>query len=117
MNPKINLVVIRAEDIDKLASFYELFGIEFEKHSHGKGPEHYAAELGDLVFEIYPKSNEQQTTIDTRIGFAVADIEGLVKTLVDYGAILKSEPKESPWGKRAVIQDLEGHKVELLEQV
>ena len=51
----LNLVVIRAEDIDRAAAFYGLLGLEFQKHRHGSGPEHYASEERGIVFEIYPR--------------------------------------------------------------
>jgi catechol 2,3-dioxygenase-like lactoylglutathione lyase family enzyme len=42
-SPFINLIVIKAADIDRAASFYRLLGFSMEKHQHGSGPLHYCA--------------------------------------------------------------------------
>jgi hypothetical protein len=53
----LSLVVIRAHDIDRLASFYAALGFQFTRHRHGKGPEHLSSTIGPTVFEIYPVNN------------------------------------------------------------
>ena len=114
---KPNLIVIRAQDIDALVEFYSLLGCEFEKHSHGKGPEHYAHESDAAVFEIYPFIEGGPSTLGVRIGFLVESVDDAVKCMVNSGkGKLVSEPKDSPWGRRAVIDDPEGHRVELLQE-
>jgi len=55
---KVNLVVIRAADIERSADFYRLLGLEFIKHRHGSGAEHFASDKGGIVFEIYSRQNE-----------------------------------------------------------
>ena len=56
MPTRLNLTVIRCTDIDASFEFYRLTGLEFEKHRHGTGPEHYAASDGFWTFELYPAS-------------------------------------------------------------
>lgn len=56
---EIRLLVIRTSDIDRLASSYELFGLEFEYHKHEKSPYHYSASIGNTVLEIYPLAKGQ----------------------------------------------------------
>jgi len=51
--PQLNLLVIRARDIDLAAQFYCALGLTFERHQHGNGPAHYAAATADWVFEIW----------------------------------------------------------------
>ncbi len=113
---KLNLVVIRVAEMDKAAEFYVQLGVEFTKHRHGSGPEHYSAELGDVVFEIYPRSAEDMGGAETRLGFQVASVEAVVSRMEIAGAQIVSPPKDSPWGRRAVIADLDGHRIELTEQ-
>jgi len=48
----ISFLVLRVSDIDKGADFYSALGIELTKHAHKEGPEHYAAEIGNMVFEL-----------------------------------------------------------------
>ena len=113
--PSVNLLVIRSQDIDHAVTFYESIGLKFDKHSHGTGPLHYASEIDGFVFEIYPLSPKQQPTTWTRIGFSVADVDTLVSVLEKLGAKIVSNPKNSEWGRRAVVKDLDGHTVELVE--
>lgn len=112
---QLNLVVIRAEDIDLAAQFYGFLGLEFIKHRHGSGPEHYAFEQGSVVFEIYPRSKQGESSAGTRIGFQVSSLDAVIADLEKAGARVVSPPKDSLWGRRAVIDDLDGHRVELTE--
>jgi lactoylglutathione lyase len=114
-SPRLNLVVIRSSDIDKSALFYSALGLIFSKHSHGTGPEHYASEGGEVTFEIYPLMDSTSTTTATRLGFKVTDLDSLLPTLVEQGGRIASPAKDSPWGRRAVVIDPSGHKIELIQ--
>jgi predicted enzyme related to lactoylglutathione lyase len=113
--PQMNLVVIRAKDLDRAQEFYERIGLKFQRHAHGNGPEHLACEISSLVFEIYPIVDGQPTTESTRIGFAVCNVDELVQQLSAAGAAIHRQPKDSPWGRRAVIRDFDNHLVELTQ--
>ncbi|MFN0127661.1 MAG: VOC family protein [Verrucomicrobiales bacterium] len=112
-SPSLNLVVIRARDIDASKTFYEHFGLTFRRHKHGKGPEHYACESPSCVFEIYPESGLSSS--GARIGFSVSEVDSTVEALRGAGEVIITEPTDSPWGRRAVIRDPDGHSVELTE--
>lgn len=112
----LSLVVIRSPDIEKSEAFYSALGLIFSKHAHGTGPEHYASEAEGVTFEIYPQTEPASSTTATRIGFRVADVDALIPILVDRGGRVDSAAKDSPWGRRAVIMDPTGHKVELLQR-
>jgi lactoylglutathione lyase len=99
MNIRLNLIVIRSTNIEQSSSFYESLGLRFIKHSHGSGPEHYACELGSLVFEIYPRQTEFDSTTSTRIGFRVAALDKAVEKLKENGTKIISHPKDSAWGE------------------
>jgi hypothetical protein len=111
--PIINLAVLRSPDIERAARFYQAMGLLFAKHRHGSGPEHYASEVNGLVFEIYPIGSAAPTT-SARIGFSVADVDSVVELLVDVGGEIVSAPRDSEWGRRAVMKDLDGHTIELV---
>lgn len=113
---KFNLIVLRSSDMQKLADFYSNFGMAFTKHRHGKGPEHYGTEDCGIVFEIYSKRNESDRTLDVRFGFEVDDIDGILKKIEPYDYKVISEPKDSPWGRRMVLDDIEGHRIELTQK-
>ncbi|HSH87488.1 MAG: VOC family protein [Ramlibacter sp.] len=109
----LNLVVLRVPDIEQAAAFYSGFGLSFTKHAHGKGPEHYAAELGSSVFELYPQVSEEASTKNVRLGFQVSDAAAVLRVLEEKGAKIISPLKDSEWGLRAVLDDPYGHRVEL----
>jgi len=114
---RLNLVVLRVGDIERSAAFYSLLGLEFVKHAHGSGPLHYASEKDGVVFELYPHSPEQPVCPSTRIGFAVSDVDNTTAKLgAVAGAKVISLPKDSEWGRRAVVADPDGHRVELVQK-
>lgn len=112
--PIANLLVIRSRDIERAVKFYQRMGIMFARHSHGRGPEHFACDLCGFVFEIYPKRNADDTTTNTRLGFNVDDVDCLIDLLREVDVTIVSEPTDSEWGRRAVVKDPDGHTVELV---
>jgi predicted enzyme related to lactoylglutathione lyase len=114
-SPALNLLVIRSPDVDRSARFYELLGLVFTKHAHGTGPQHYAAELGSAVFEIYPRTDEKDSTSRTRLGFRVANVDQTITKLQQSGAKIISPPKDTSFGRRAVVDDPDGHRIELTQ--
>lgn len=112
--PVANLLVIRSPDIDRAVKFYEQMSILFVRHSHGKGPEHYTSDIGGFVFEIYPQRNADAATTNTRLGFNVEDVDGVVELLKEINATIVTKPTNTEWGRRAVVKDFDGHTVELV---
>lgn len=108
----LSLVVLRAENPRQLAEFYAGLGMSFIEEQHGNGPVHHASRVGHTVFEIYPAGEKEERTTGTRIGFQVPSIE---QAITACSARVLGHPKMTAWGRRAVIQDPEGHKVELVE--
>lgn len=112
--PMLNLVVIRVGDLDVSQTFYNILGITFDRHRHGSGPEHLSAQLGAAVFELYP-AREGQSSATTRLGFAITHLDDIVTQIQNssIGSVV-SLPADSPWGRRAVVRDPDGHAVELV---
>lgn len=114
---QINLLVIRSKIPDDLVQQYEQLGMEFNYHKHGNGPYHYAAEFNGLVFEIYQQAIEEPSSeIRIRLGFEVVNIEAIINLLSNTKWIIVKPIKASEYGKFAVIQDLDGRKIELKEK-
>ena len=130
----LNLIVLRSRDIQRAATFYALVGLSFVEHQHGKnGPVHLAAELGSgsVVFELYPEPTSRPadatlttttasaavSSSGTRVGFRVGNVDDVVQRIMQtFGtAHVVTGPSTSPWGRRAVLVDLDGHKVEVTE--
>ncbi len=112
----LTLVVIRSRDLDRLATIYSALGLQFTRHRHGKGPEHLSATLGETVFEIYPATRPEESTAATRLGFSVPSLNATLDQLRQLGATILTAPADTPFGRRAVVQDFEGHKIELYEK-
>lgn len=113
---RLNLVVIRVVDRERAKAFYEQIGLAFVEHRHGSGAEHYSCEQDGVVFEIYPRQNSDDNTSATRLGFVVASLDATVSRLQESGAIIVTTPKASPWGRRAVVDAPDGHRIELTER-
>ena len=113
--PQLSLLVLRSPDMERAVTFYRALGLEFTLHAHGTGPQHYTAEMGALVFEIYPQTAKSSPTTGTRIGFSVASLDEAVQSLSQIDAVIMTPPTESEWGRRAVVKDFDGHTVELVE--
>ena len=111
----LSLVVIRCRDLEHSRLFYERLGLDFVRHRHGAGAEHLACEKGALVFELYPRRSENDDTTAVRLGFRVRALAELIADLERVGVPLLSPFAESPWGRRAVVADPDGHTVELIE--
>ena len=111
--PFFKLVVIRTMDIGRAVTFYRSLGIKFKDDQHGSGPVHFAADLGGIVFEIYPTKKPEDVDRTTRLGFSLADIHTSITSIRELAATIVEEPKESEWGLRAVVRDPDGRSVEL----
>ena len=112
----LSLLVIRAKDMDRLVVFYTALGFHFTRHRHGTGPEHLSCTMGETVFEIYPSKDASESTVSTRFGFSVPSLSDALGQLRPLNATVLVEPSDTEFGRRAVVKDFEGHKVELYEK-
>ena len=58
--------------------------------------------------------DESRTTTNTRIGFNVDSVDDCLELLAKQDVDVVSPAKDSEWGRRAVVRDLDGHTVELV---
>ena len=112
---KLNLVVIRAVDLERSVNFYQLFGLTFLKHRHGNGLEHFSSIIGGVTFEIYPQTPKAGTTAGTRLGFQVMDLDELMNRLSQEDIQIIMQPIDSEWGRRGIVADPDGHRIELTQ--
>jgi predicted enzyme related to lactoylglutathione lyase len=108
---KLNLLVLKTHQLDRLSEFYTALGLSFAEERHGDGPQHLAARVGDLVLELYPLQ-KGEADASTRLGFAVPDLDAVLARL---GEAVVGGPRETEWGRRAVVKDPDGRKVELVQ--
>ena len=112
---QLNLLVLRARDPKALANFYGSLGLAFQEERHGSGPEHLSCETGGGLFEIYPCLDEAGSTRAVRLGFTVDDLDARCLAVSENRGRLVRRPHATRWGRRATIEDPEGHTVDLLE--
>lgn len=112
MSTSLNLVVLRTNQIKHLKEFYEnLLELKFEKHLD-HGPMHYGASLGDVYFEIYPTQKELGQ-LDSP-GFIVENLDKIISNLEKEH--LHKEPKNTQFGRIAIIKDPDNRLVYLTER-
>jgi predicted enzyme related to lactoylglutathione lyase len=109
----LRLVVIRSGHLEQVRTFYQALGIDLAQERHGTGPTHYAGQVGEAVFEVYPVPEGGAPDATTRLGFALDDVEQVVEGLRAAGATVLDPPRPTPWGYRAVVRDPDGRAVEL----
>ncbi|MBD0404978.1 VOC family protein [Flammeovirga sp. EKP202] len=111
---KLNLLVIRTKEPQLLAEQYKMLGLSFDYHKHGNGPFHFASEVDGFVFEIYPLTKSMDKADGSlRMGFEVDNLHDVLDDIKDSDWKITQEIKETEWGLVAVIQDLDGRKIEL----
>jgi predicted enzyme related to lactoylglutathione lyase len=111
---EIRLLVLRTNDIKKLADFYSLFGLTFDYHKHGNSPFHYAATIGKTVLEIYPLTKSQiEADKNLRLGFGIENFESTIKKLIELEVVFSLPPTQTEYGFMAVVVDSDGRKIEL----
>ncbi|HWY88456.1 MAG TPA: VOC family protein [Gemmataceae bacterium] len=111
-SPALSLVVLQSGDVQASKDFYSLLGLSFVEEQHGTGPRHYSTTLGALVLEIYPCQGSSPSA-PVRIGFRVPSLDQTLDVLRSRGARIVREAKDSPWGRRAIVEDPDGNRVEL----
>ena len=114
---KINLIVIKTHKIHELQAFYSNLGGKFDYHQHGQGVFHYSTNINGIVFEIYPlpkKIAEADATM--RLGFEVENLDTLIENLKNQAVTILTQPVQTEYGYMAIIEDLDGRKIELVEK-
>jgi lactoylglutathione lyase len=112
--PTLSLFVLRCADIHAAKGFYSLLGMTFAAEQHGNGPPHFSATIGSVVLEIYPCPADQPSA-PVRIGFRVLSLDRTLAVLHSHNARILREAADSPWGRRAVVEDPDGNRIELTQ--
>jgi predicted enzyme related to lactoylglutathione lyase len=114
---ELGLMVLRASDPLKTRRFYESLGLSFQMEQHEKGVLHYSCALGSTILEIYPgkpgASIEANSGGATMIGLRMGDVDSVYARAIEAGAKSRRAPTESPYGRRAVLEDPDGRVVEI----
>jgi lactoylglutathione lyase len=110
----LQLIVLRAADLERTVGFYRALGLQFAREQHGTGPVHYACDLGGLVLEVYPvkdgRSSDGATSSPMMLGFRVAALSPVLDALGELGV---RTPPAHPAATRALVEDPDGRSVEI----
>lgn len=104
----LKLLVLKTPQLLVMKKFYEELGLVFVEEKHGRGPIHYAAELGSIILEIYPRPVTEGVNCHERLGFQIDDFSERLKRLKLAGVSILKERQN-----RATILDPDGRKVDL----
>lgn len=112
----LSLLVLKTHQLEELQRFYSALGIVFCEEQHGRGPVHYAGQIGDVVLELYPLKGDEPADGSTRLGFAVPDLDSTLQLLTETDLHEPTTARQTEWGYRAIIRDPDGRAVELCEK-
>ena len=108
---RLNLLVLRCNDIDRARTFYELLGLRFQQHAHGTGPLHFAYEDDRGVIELYP-ADAANPADQVGLGFTVEDLAAS-RVRLEQASHKPGEIRDREWGRTFVVRDPEGRRVEV----
>ena len=112
-------MVLRSKNVQAMVEFYQAAGLVFVQEQHGSGPIHFACDLGGMVIEIYPgigaSALDRKAGGATMLGFSVASLASTLEAMGGLKVEFVSPPKDTPWGRRAVVLDPDGRAVDLTE--
>jgi lactoylglutathione lyase len=109
--PSLHLVVLRCADIERSHAFYTALGLSLVPEQHDGGPRHYSCTMGEVLLELYPLGKGRPTA-GARIGLSVSNVREVVAAVraAQVGEVLGVAEQGL---LSAVVQDPDGHKVEL----
>lgn len=103
---RLNLLVLRCQDIELSKRFFGALGCRFVEEKHGTGPTHYSCTMGAVVLELYPTRAESSAGV--RLGLCVDDLAVVLERVAQLGAAV-----ESSADTHAVVVDPDGRRVAL----
>jgi catechol 2,3-dioxygenase-like lactoylglutathione lyase family enzyme len=110
-------ITVNTPNLENMVRFYEVLGCRFDKVSVNKGGELYRSSI--LGFELSLmsiKSADLGKYPKVMMGFKIADMEKKVQLLGGIpGVIMILDPTDMPDGRKAILQDPDGHSVELVD--
>lgn len=110
----LNLVAIAVSDLAASAAFFRALGLAFDPEVHPGVPHHLAARLGHVVFELHPEPLGS-TDGRTRLGFTVDHLDDVLERLGAEARVHRG-PSDTRWGRRMVLFDPDGRKVDVVER-
>ena len=119
---RIIALILEVADVERSLGFYrDLLGIPLRRDlDHGGtdrwiSGDHAALSWHDSFFHFALYKSKGVVTRDLQIGFPVADLNAMHKTLVAAGVAVDVNPRDEPWGRTARYRDPDGNSVSLTQ--
>lgn len=111
-------LVLFASDVDAAARFYRALGVPLVDEDHGEGPVHFAAELGDVHFALYPaaglgRAPDRRSAGSSFAGVYVGSLNEALQAVTALRAPVLTGHEVMPWGCRFVAEDPDARPVEV----
>jgi lactoylglutathione lyase len=119
--PVLCAVVLQSFDIQRLAAFYTAVGIGLSEittmtvDGQLTEPMRYAANVGGVEFTIRQSEPCQEPVRSVNIGFRIHDLDAAILRVTAMGGQILSPVHETAYGRRTVLEDPDGHRVELTD--
>ena len=117
---RIDALVMTTTRLKAMVAFYRALGMPLVEERHDDGPLHFACELGPpdasahvAIYQAKPGDETRAGVRSSLIGFRVASLDVAVRAAVAAGARVEIAPEDVPWGRRAIVVDPDGRRVEL----
>lgn len=109
-------ITVNTPNLENMVRFYEILGCQFTKVSVSIGGELFRSCLGDFELSLMSIPSAQMGGYPkVMMGFKVSDFEPKLALLTSIpGVIMILDPTDMPDGRKAILQDPDGHSVELV---
>ncbi len=110
-------ITVNTPNLENMVRFYEVLGCEFSKVKVNNGGDLFRSALEGFELSLLSiKSAQMVGNPKVMMGFKVNNFESKIELLISIpGVIFILDPTDMPDGRKAIIQDPDGHTVELLE--
>jgi hypothetical protein len=108
-------ITVNTPNLENMVRFYEILGCEFKKIKVSIGGELFRSSLEGFDLSLMSiKSAQTGGYPKVMMGFKVNNLETKVALLISIpGVIMILDPSDMPDGRKAILQDPDGHSVEL----
>lgn len=109
-------ITVNTPNLENMVRFYEILGCEFDKIKVSIGGELFRSSLEGFELSLMSIQSVQPAAYPkVMMGFKIHDFESKVEKLNSIpGVIMILDPTDMPDGKKAILQDPDGHSVELI---
>ena len=111
-------ITVNTPNLENMVRFYEILGCEFSKVKVSIGGELFRSSIDGFELSLLSIKSAQTTSFPkVMMGFRIQDMDAKVAKLNTIpGVITILDPTDMPDGKKAIIQDPDGHSVELMSK-